>query len=115
VGLLFIASANTAFSQSAAVLSSFPIEKLIVQKEQASNWYYLSAYYISKFVSEIPTNLLGPVIFATVLYWSVAFDHTVEKYFIWLGFVCEMALTAVGLGFMLSALAPNVEVATAMR
>lgn len=43
----------------------------MVIKEQASSAYKLSAYFMSKFLSELPLNLLGPAIFGTLLFWIV--------------------------------------------
>jgi len=39
---------NQAFGGMAETLQTFPIEKRIVQKERASGFYALSAYYVSK-------------------------------------------------------------------
>lgn len=47
------------------------MEKAVVIKEQASSAYRLSAYFVSKFLSELPLNLLGPALFGTLLYWIV--------------------------------------------
>jgi len=97
------------------VINSFPVEKSIVQKEQASNSYHLSAYYLSKVEAELPINLISPVVFSTILFWLTAFNHEVKRYFIFMGVICAEALGAVAIGTAISALAPNVEVASALR
>lgn len=114
VGIIFMCSTNVAFTNTQAVINSFPVEKDIVQKEQASNTYSLSAYYLSKFFSELPLNLLGPVIFATMVFWIINFDHSLVNYGIFLATICLSALSAIGLGTLISTLAPNIEVAAAL-
>jgi ATP-binding cassette, subfamily G (WHITE), member 2 len=52
-----------------AVINAFPVEKAVIIKEQASSSYKLSAYFLSKFLSELPLNLLGPALFGTIVYW----------------------------------------------
>ena len=114
VGILFMCSTNVAFSNTQAVINSFPVEKGIVQKEQASNAYSLSAYYLSKFFSELPLNLLGPSIFASMVFWIIHFNHSLVNYGIFLATICLSALSAIGLGTLISTLAPNTEVAAAL-
>ncbi len=97
-----------------AVINTFPVEKGIVQKEQASNAYRLSAYFLSKFLAELPLNLLGPSIFATLIFSIINFQHDLAHYSVFLAAVCLSALAAIGLGTFISTLAPNTEVAAAL-
>lgn len=114
VGIIFMCATNVAFTNTQAVINSFPREKGIVQKEQASNAYSLSAYYLSKFFSELPLNLLGPTIFSSMVFWIVHFNHSLANYGIFLATMCLSALSAIGLGTLISTLAPNMEVAAAL-
>lgn len=114
VGIIFMVSVNVAFSNTQAVITTFPVEKGIVQKEQASSAYSLSAYYLSKFFSELPLNLVGPAIFISMVFWIINFDHTLANYGVFLATTCLASLSAVGLGILISTLAPNTEVATAL-
>jgi ATP-binding cassette subfamily G (WHITE) protein 2 len=114
VGIIFMCATNVAFTNTQAVINSFPREKGIVQKEQASNAYSLSAYYLSKFFSELPLNLLGPSIFSSMVFWIIHFNHSLVNYGIFLATMCLSALSAIGLGTLISTLAPNTEVAAAL-
>jgi ABC-type multidrug transport system permease subunit len=114
VGLIFMVSTNVAFANTQAVINIFPIEAGIIRKEQASNSYSLSAYFLSKFISELPLNLFGPCIFATLVFWLTGFEHSLEHYGIFLAIVCLASLSAIGTGTFISTLAPNVEVAGAL-
>ena len=60
-------------------LPGFIHPQVIVQKEQASKSYSLSAYYLSKFFSELPVNLLGPLIFSTLVFWLTGLNHDTER------------------------------------
>lgn len=96
------------------MINVFPVEKAVVIKEQASSSYKLSAYFLSKFLSEIPLNLLGPTIFGTLIFWIIDFTHTQPKYGLFLAICGVMALASVGMGILISTLAPSVQVAASI-
>lgn len=69
--LILILSPSSTPGNIQATINTFPVEKAVVIKEQASSAYRLSAYFMSKFLSELPLNLLGPALFGSLLYWIV--------------------------------------------
>lgn len=85
----------------------------MIVKEQASSSYKLSAYFVSKFVSELPLNLLGPAIFSSLVFWIIGFDHSLPKYGLFLATTGMTALAAVAQGILISTLAPTIQVAAA--
>jgi ATP-binding cassette, subfamily G (WHITE), member 2 len=52
------------------VINLFSREKVIINKERQSGSYRLSTYYFSKILSEIPNNLIGPLIYGTIVYFG---------------------------------------------
>lgn len=97
-----------------AVINTFPVEKAVIMKEQASRSYQLSAYFLSKFLSELPLNLLGPALFGTLLYWIIDFTHSLPGFALFLATLGMTALASVGMGILVSTLAPSITVAASL-
>jgi len=112
IGLLFFVCINTAFNSIQAVLNSFPREKLIVNRERSGRAYNTLSYFVAKFGVEIPLTIFPSVIFACILFWLVGLNKTTFGYFILI--LNLLTLTTVALGMMASAIAPNVEAASAI-
>jgi len=105
VGLLFLVCITIGFGGMNETLQTFPIEKRTVQKERASGFYSLSAYYISKVLTATPFALLGPFIFCCILYPAAGMRAGVAHFFIFVGIVLTETLCAGALGMFISSLA----------
>jgi ATP-binding cassette subfamily G (WHITE) protein 2 len=68
-GLLFFLTINQTFGNMIGVLNSFTNEKVVVERERASNSYHVSSFYLAKFCAEIPFNMLGPIFTGTIVFW----------------------------------------------
>ena len=55
-----------------------PSEMVVVERERASNCYSLSAYYFAKMIAELPFNMLGPILFGSVVYFLVGLNPAPE-------------------------------------
>merc|ERR1711957_720554 len=55
-----------------SALFSFPAERTIIFKERASGSYHLSAYFMAKTLSDLPTRLILPLVFLSISYWMAA-------------------------------------------
>ena len=88
--------------------------QVIVQKELASKAYRLSSYYMAKFLSELPFNIIGPLIFSTVSYWIVGLRPDLWNFLIFIGLCILEAICAVALGIVVSAISPDVPTASAL-
>lgn len=85
-----------------------------MQKERASQSYRLSAYYLSKWLAELPFNLLGPLLFTCLAYWLIGLQPDVWRFLTFVGVVMLEALCAISLGTLVSAMAPDVPSAMAL-
>jgi len=72
-------------------LFGFPSERAIIFKERASGSYHLSAYFMAKTLSEMPTRLVLPLLFVTVTFWMTAAN---SSFVVFLG-VCGCTLLGV--------------------
>jgi ABC-type multidrug transport system permease subunit len=100
------------FNAVLGVLNSFPREKVIVNRERAANAYDVFSYFVAKFLTELPLNVLPAFVFGCVVYWIVGLNS--DRFGEFLGICMLEALTGVSLGLAISAFAPNFEAANAL-
>jgi len=79
------------FEGTFSALFGFPAERAIIFKERASGSYHLSAYFMAKTLSEMPTRLILPLLFISVTFWMTAAN---SSFVVFLG-VCGCALLGV--------------------
>lgn len=70
-GLLFFISVFWAFFPVFTAIFTFPQERAMLAKERSVDMYKLSAYLIARNMSDLPLDLLLPVIFLLVIYFMV--------------------------------------------
>lgn len=114
IGVLFFFTINQTFGNMFGVLNAFSDEKVVVERERAAKSYRLSSFYVGKLAAELPMNLVGPVIFGSVVYWLVGLNDLPGRFFTFLLILIETGFAAIGLGMVVAAAAPNAQVATAM-
>ncbi len=114
IGVLFFIVLFQFFQGMMGVLNTFPLEREIVLRERASKSYRASAYFCSKFVAEQPLNIVWPIIFTCIVYWMVGLKPTASAFFLLLGVLLLVFVTAIALGFIISSVAGTVEAANAL-
>ena len=81
IGALFFFTINQSFGNMFGVLNTFSDEKVVVERERAAKSYRLSSFYIGKVMAELPLNLVGPVLFGSVVYWLVGLNDDAGAFF----------------------------------
>jgi len=71
-GFVFFSITFWIFDGTFSALFSFPAERTIIFKERASGSYHLSAYFMAKTLSDLPTRLILPLVFLSISYWMAA-------------------------------------------
>ena len=94
---------NGAFS----VLVLFGEERVIIQREQALGLYSISAYFVTKVVTELPQNILGPLLQAVITFFPLGYHETyvstgAEKFLIFASVVVLTANAGNGLGIFIA-------------
>ena len=81
------------------IITTLPHERFIVNRERSSNTYRLSAYYLSKVLTEWPFRAAPIVLFCCIVYWPVQLQRTTAKFLLFtVNAVLEYtAMNAVGL------------------
>ena len=113
-GILFFIAINQSFGGMIATLQVFIVEKTIVMRERQAHCYYLSIYYFTKLFTQLPVDVIIPCIFASIVYWIVGLNSDPISFLIFLLLTVLISLSAVGIGFMVGACAPNIDAANAM-
>lgn len=110
-GAFFFIVVNEVFSAAEPTFVSIPLELPIVMREYKSGLYRLFAWYLSKNVSELPFQVLMPVVLFVPTYLLIGigggFDVFVKMQII----LVLVHSCAVGLGYMVSCLTRRVDIA----
>jgi ABC-type multidrug transport system permease subunit len=140
-GGLFFCIMNQAMISLFGVLQSFPVERAMFVREVQNGYYRyrsrvglppdmfsagftcfvdtcclhsVSTYYLSKTVSDIPFQVVFPIVFVTIVYWMMDLRDDAARYFAILGFIILCANCAISMGFFVAAVSPNINVSMAL-
>ena len=84
-------------------LMAFPQERNVILKERSSGSYHLSAYFMAKTTSEMPTRLILPLIYMTVSFWMAGISERFDL-FVYSTLVSLLSVVAgEAIGLMLGA------------
>jgi ATP-binding cassette subfamily G (WHITE) protein 1/ATP-binding cassette subfamily G (WHITE) protein 2 len=72
----------------------FPSERGVYFREKSSNMYSSLIYYLSKFLVELPSNIIFPFISTTIVYFMIGFNDHPIPWLVMCGF--SMLLNMVG-------------------
>lgn len=111
-GALFFVVINQTMSSIASVVLAFPRNKVVFLKEYRSGLYGVFSYYLAKGLADLAFQLISPAIFSVIAYFFVGFRVDVDRFFIFLACVLVTGQSAVSLGYGISALAKNGDIAT---
>lgn len=78
-GALFFVTMTMSFNAIQNVILIFPDERPVFLREANNNMYSVSAYFWAKIVSELPSSILTPGIFGSIVYYAIGFS-TVHWY-----------------------------------
>eukprot|EP00270_Netrium_digitus_P015692 TRINITY_DN553_c0_g1_i4.p1 TRINITY_DN553_c0_g1~~TRINITY_DN553_c0_g1_i4.p1 ORF type:complete len:313 (+),score=108.37 TRINITY_DN553_c0_g1_i4:119-940(+) len=113
-GVLFFVCIFFAFNGIFQMITTFPMERGIINRERASKSYRISAYYPAKVLSEWPIRIVPAILFSVVMYWPAHFQREAGRFFIFLA-TAMLEFTAMNAtGLMISSLAPSPETALAL-
>ncbi|KAL4092694.1 hypothetical protein PRIC1_011685 [Phytophthora ramorum] len=110
-GGFFFLIVNQTFGSANPVFISVPLELPIIIREYKAGLYHLFSWYLSKNVSELPMQILLPIVFFVPSYFLIGIGHGF-KVFIYQQIIMILVNScAVGLGYMVSCLVRRVDIA----
>ena len=113
-GLLFFCAINQGMSALFQAVLMFPLEKSVFYREVASETYSTSAYFFSKTLSELPFQVMFPLLFSSIVYPTAGLRAGMTHFLTFWGTLVICALTSESLGIMIGSVAPDPQLAVAM-
>ncbi|KII65694.1 ATP-binding cassette sub-family G member 4 [Thelohanellus kitauei] len=90
---------------------TFPMEKTVFIREHLNNWYNIKAYYLAKTFSDLPFQILLPIIYCLIMYYMSGQPTDFRRTYYFIQVVIMAVLVSQSIGLVLGAIAPNSEVA----
>jgi len=113
-GALFVLITNISFGNIFAVCNVFCAEIPIFLREHFNGMYRTDTYFLTKQLVELPLYIIEPMITLTILYWMVGLNPDAERFFIAAGIVLLVVQVVLSLGYFMSCISPNVDIALAL-
>eukprot|EP01083_Nonionella_stella_P278421 946809_1 len=111
-GAIFMLVTNAVFGSVSNVVLTFPMEKLLFQRERANNMYSTPAYFSTKFIAELPVKLVVQGMFVAIVYPMMDLAPGFKQWITMFAIMAGLLICGYGFGLMIGALAPNPEVAS---
>lgn len=92
-GLLFFIAVFWGFFPVFTAIYTFPQERAMLNKERAADMYRLSAYFAARTTSDLPLDLLLPLLFLSIVYFMAGLKHSAKAFFltVLIVFICIVA------------------------
>lgn len=111
-GLLFFIAVFWGFFPVFTAIFTFPQERAMLSKERSADMYRLSAYFMARTTSDLPLDLVLPVLFLLIVYFMAGLRKNVEAFFLSMFIVFLCIVAAQGLGLAIGATLMNLKRAT---
>lgn len=113
-GLLFFIAVFWGFFPVFTAIFTFPQERAMLSKERAADMYRLSAYFLARTTSDLPLDLILPVLFLLVVYFMAGLTLDAGSFFLSLLAVFLCIIAAQGLGLAIGATLMDMKRATTL-
>ncbi|EQC34343.1 hypothetical protein SDRG_08115 [Saprolegnia diclina VS20] len=111
-GALFFVSINQMFGAATPEFIAVPSELPLMKREYDSGMYHAWVWYLAKNVSELAFQIVFPLLFLVPVYFMVGFGASdATLFFSMYVFIALITSVATALGYMVSCVAKNADVA----
>ncbi|KAJ1978287.1 hypothetical protein H4R34_003261 [Dimargaris verticillata] len=111
LGMLFFLPIGLIFGISMPLLGIFSLERNIMLRERSAGSYRVTAFYLAKFLTELPLTILTAGVYVTGVYFLTHLQYEVGKFFIYLGVQTLGVVVAVSMGLAIGATFETLQVA----
>jgi len=114
-GALFFLVIGQVMTPLNAILLTFPLERLLLAREQSNGMYGVTSYYLGKFFSSMPIEIFFSFLISAISYWMIGLNNQEPYRFFMFLLALELTSFAGGsLGLMLGCIFPNPEMAVSL-
>ncbi|KAL8129461.1 hypothetical protein V2J09_018616 [Rumex salicifolius] len=113
-GLLFFISVFWGFFPVFTAIFTFPQERAMLKKERSADMYRLSAYFVARTTSDLPLDLILPLLFLLIVYFMAGLKLKAETFFLTMLTVFLCIVAAQGLGLAIGASLMDLKRATTL-
>ncbi|KAE8125236.1 hypothetical protein FH972_020069 [Carpinus fangiana] len=113
-GLLFFIGVFWGFFPVFTAIFTFPQERAMLSKERAADMYRLSAYFVARTTSDLPLDLILPVLFHVVVYFMAGLRRSAGPFFLSMLTIFLCIVAAQGLGLAIGATLMDLKRATTL-
>lgn len=109
IGVLFFIPVNLTFTIVTPLIAMFALDRAIILRERYSAIYRISAAYLARFCSLVPSRMIITVFYSLIVYWIIGLQPAFIRFLIFCGFLLLATLDAICLGMFIASIAPSVE------
>lgn len=114
VSCLYFLLTNEFFGNIGTAISIFTVERPVFIREYRNGYYPVIAYFLSKFIVELPAQIIFPIATMSIPYWIVGYQSNLKCYSLAaLSFVL-VANASAALGMLLGGVFTRIETALAV-
>ncbi|XP_067138566.1 protein white [Centruroides vittatus] len=110
-GVLFLLLTNVTFQNMLAVINVFCADIPVFLREHWNGMYRVGIYVICKMLAELPTFIVLPALFTSIVYWMVGLRADVTSFFLCVGIVTLASNAACSFGYMISSCSTSISMA----
>lgn len=110
-GAFFFLVTNQIVVTANPVFVSVPMELALISREYKAGLYHLFSWFLSKNVSELPMQIILPIVFFVPIYFLMGIGHGFDVYIYMQIVMILVNSCAIGLAYMVSCLVPRVDIA----
>ena len=114
-GALFFIALTIALNSVQHVTLIFPDERPVFLREVNNNMYAVTAYFFAKIGSEFPISVITPLLYGSIVYFAIGLSTVaISKFFIFLGILVLLYLSAGSYALILSSLLADKQLAVTL-
>ncbi|XP_070000442.1 protein white isoform X1 [Penaeus vannamei] len=110
-GALFLLLTNMTFQNCSAVINTFCSQKHLFLREHYNGMYRPDVYFLAKNLVEMPFFVTYSFLYATIMYFMIGLNPSLDRFLTCALVSVLVALTAVSFGYLLSCMASSVNMA----